>query len=76
MSYLRFEESGLSESGLTKRWIVTSKSNGDMLGRISWLSRWRKYVFNTESHISLDEFCMLEIIEFICTVTLEHKKKL
>jgi hypothetical protein len=70
MSYLRFEESGTSESGKTKIWRV---SCGQELGLIKWFAAWRRYVFVPVDRTVYDASCLTEVSNFCHSKTLEHK---
>ena len=59
---LEFKENGLSKSGKTKLWIVSS--NGLDLGSISFFGRWRKYCFYPEQNMLFDHICLNEIAGF------------
>jgi len=54
MSYLKFEDRGTSDSGLTKRWVVSNATNGSQLGWIAWKAGWRKYTFSPMPNVQLD----------------------
>lgn len=73
MSYLAFVDRGLSESGLTKIWLVHSVKSaaGDHLGKISWHGAWRKYVFQSINAI-YDEGCLVKIANFLRDETVRH----
>lgn len=72
MSYINFVDRGKSESGKTLRYEVTSK-DGNILGRISWYSPWRRYVINTIFNAIFDSTCLKEISEFLDKLNKEHK---
>lgn len=73
--FLRFEESGKSESGKTLIYDVISNVDDSYLGVIRWFARWRKYTFNPCTSTSFDYNCLLEITIFLAKLTDERKKK-
>jgi hypothetical protein len=73
MSYLRFEERGLSDSGKTKRWAVLNTLSQSVLGWVQWYSGFRAYVYQSIPEIVYDHKCMTEIGEFLRERTQEHK---
>lgn len=75
MSYLYFKESGTSESGKTKQWLVESNGTGTILAAIRWFGPWRKYTVQFSSQTVFDQACLREIADFIETQTREHKSK-
>src|SRR5579864_4773974 len=64
MTYLKFEPYGPSPSGKTGRWGVLNLS-GAVLGAIYWYSRWRRYVFQSESNVLCDAECPYQIQEYL-----------
>lgn len=71
MSYLRFEEQA-NPGRKTKRFLVYSTS-GDYLGKIEWLSGWRKHIFGPETATMFDPSCLREIADFAQTQTEAQK---
>jgi hypothetical protein len=72
--YIDIRDAGMSDSGKTRRWEVFEKQDGVMLGRISWLSSWRCYVFQPCWPTMYEQQCMRDIADFIESQTLAHKK--
>lgn len=60
MSYLLFTKKGLTTSGLTEIWTVSSLG-GVPLGEIKWFSQWRKYTFFPVYGTTFDSKCLIEI---------------
>lgn len=61
-SFIDFTE--IHDTGKTKVFSVKSKQ-GDLLGKITWFSNWRKYTFWPEHSTIFDTKCLLEIVSFI-----------
>ena len=65
MNYLKFEDRGTSDSGKTKRWVVSNSTNGVALGWIDWKAAWRKYTFSPMPSTTFDAGCLSEIGTFL-----------
>lgn len=65
LKYLTFTKAPQPEDGKTSIWIVSNTSNGIELGRVSWLSIWRKYCFFPKPNTAFDTVCMETIITFV-----------
>jgi hypothetical protein len=66
MSYLSFEDRGTSESGKTRRWVVKSSQQGDViLGWIEWRATWRRYTFSPTNQTTFDAGCLRDIAEHL-----------
>lgn len=73
--YLVFKDCGLISPGaVTKKFLVTNRINGVVLGIVKWLVLWRKYVFFPDNCI-LDAECLDEISKFCYDETIAHKLK-
>jgi NADH:ubiquinone oxidoreductase subunit len=75
MSYLRFEDRGTSESGKTRRWVVSNALDtgaATPLGWIEWKASWRKYWFCPTNQTGFDAGCLKEIAEFL-TFQMENR---
>lgn len=71
-SFLDFAE--VHDTGKTKVFNILSKS-GDVLGKISWFSNWRKYTFWPEQQTIFDSKCLIEIVSFINDLMEERKNE-
>ena len=71
MAFVNFQNAGLSDSGKTQKWIVTSNS-GIHLGRVSWFAQWRRYAFQPIAETVFDANCLREIADFIERETTAH----
>lgn len=58
----------------TSTWDVVSKSSGDVLGRIAWFGRWRRYSFWPAEGTIFDEVCLRKIADFCEGRTKEHRQ--
>ena len=56
----------------TKLISVTNKETDDMLGLISWDSKWRQYVY-IDGDLKLGEGCLYELFEKIRTLRIERE---
>ena len=63
--YLGFAWAGLSASGKTEIWRVTSMSSGDLLGGVCWYGPWRQYVFEPEDGTVFNNGCLNDISDFL-----------
>jgi hypothetical protein len=72
-SFIAFELTGKSQSGLTNIWqVVTSDRSRFLLGEIRWRAAWRKYVFHCFGDSVYEQTCLREIAEFCETKTKER----
>lgn len=72
MSWLLFTEVARPSRTKTKRWEVHN-TRGDLLGRVMWLSGWRKYVFAPVFPTSFEEDCLRELASFVEARTREYR---
>lgn len=63
-----------SPSGKTKVWPIHSVS-GPQLGTVSFLGRWRCYVFRPMPETVFNAGCMRELVEFCDKHTEEWRKR-
>ena len=73
--FISFNDHGVSASGKTRIWTVTSTGDGAYLGRVSWWGAWRRYVFLPSADTVYDPNCLKAIADFCQTKTDEHKEK-
>lgn len=66
MSFLTFTETPNPDKK-TRVWDVKSASNGSFLGRIDYMSGWRKYAFAPAGETIFDYKCLNEITYFLLT---------
>ncbi len=55
----------------TKTWDVFGEKK-DLIGRIAWLGRWRKYCFFPELGTVFEQACLREIADFCEHETRHH----
>lgn len=70
--WLAFEQT--TGTAKTERWLVKSKSSGDVLGEIRWFGRWRCYSFYPESETIFNAGCLLDIGIVCHVLTKDHTK--
>lgn len=73
--YLGFAWAGLSASGKTEIWRVTSMSSGDLLGGVAWYGPWRQYVFEPEDGTVFNDGCLTDIADFLAEMTAAHRRR-
>lgn len=61
-------------TGKTKVFTVVSKEE-DMLGRIKWFGRWRKYAFFPENGTIYETDCLEDIASFLRDLMTERRKQ-
>ena len=61
--YLLFEL--LEKKPKTSVWLVRSKTQNSILGRIAWFASWRQYTFDPTPHTTFNCTCMQDICAFI-----------
>ena len=69
---MRFVDAGLSKSGKTKLWNVTTLE-GQLLGRIGWFGGWRKYSFFPAVDTVFEQDCLRNIADFCQAATKAHR---
>ena len=74
--YVKFEESGSSTSGRTKIWLVKNAKSDFEIGRIRWMSSWRKYTFEPANNCVFDANCLRDIATACELYTQQHKEEL
>jgi hypothetical protein len=57
----------------TNDYLVTSLSDGGVLGRIRWHAPWRRYAFFPPSETMFDAACLDQIAGFINSLILDRK---
>lgn len=67
MGFLTFNQTGISQSGKTK--VFTVSSNGVSLGAIYFYGKWRKYCFYPNCETLFDDKCLIEISDFMKSET-------
>ena len=73
--YLSFKRGPDSDSGLTQTWFIYSKNHGDILGKVSWYSAWRQYVFSTRNDPIFNKGCLNDIATFLEDLAHERNMK-
>ena len=73
MSYISFKQIGVSPSGKTRVWEVSTADGSVRLGAISWYGPFRKYAFLSFSPSNVyDPGCLREIASFAESQTNAH----
>jgi hypothetical protein len=72
--FIEFREVAITKNRITKKYEVVSKLHGDLLGVISWYSRWRQYAFYPESNTLFNTDCLTTIKNFL-TLLMEQRKR-
>lgn len=62
--YLKLEKRQL-EGRKTPIYLVVNKTTNEILAKLVFFPRWRKYVLETNEGIVFDEGCLKEIISFL-----------
>ncbi len=75
VSHLIFKESELKPKTKTKVWLVESNYDFSILGKIYWLGKWRRYVFQPFADCVWSVDCLQELAEFVEKRNKEHKKE-
>ena len=72
--YLRFEM--VEKKPKTEVYVVSSLKEFDteVLGKISWYGKWRRYVFYPSEGTLFDAACLGEVKEFIDNLMKERKQ--
>lgn len=73
VKWIRFDE--YQGPGVTKIWRVCARENGQPLGTIRWLARWRKYCFFPGPETVFEQDCLRDIAGFIEQQTNLHKQE-
>ncbi len=74
-SYIEFRLMPNPTERKTSAWEVLAKSDGCILGRISWFGRWRKYCFWPADDAVFEENCLRHIADFGEALTREQRAK-
>lgn len=69
--YLEFKQ--VPYEGKTKRFEVISKNHGYSLGRISWLGKWRQYVFSPAFETVWNKDCLNDIQLFLDNLMFQRR---
>ena len=77
--YIHFElhrDGGPGKNRKTAVWLCKNNTTGHVLGKVSWHSAWRQYVFFTEPSIVclFSVGCLDDISAFIRSANEEHQK--
>ena len=70
--YMFFSKEGVSTSGKTEIWYVTTVDGETLLGEIKWFARWRCYSFFPMSETVFSMGCLRDIEKVL---SLLKKKK-
>jgi hypothetical protein len=72
--YLNFKDEGpVSPGRPTRRFSVTSRQGGALLGYVKWFNHWRKYCFYSVEAI-FDAKCLGDIKEFLELATALYRE--
>lgn len=72
--YVEFIETGLSDTGKTKRWDVVAKGDGFLLGVIKYFGRWKQYAFFPNENTVFEKTCLRDIAAF-CADETSNKRR-
>jgi hypothetical protein len=56
-------------------WDVVGKSEGDRIGVVKWLGRWRQYCFFPDHDTVFNSICLRDIQVFLQARNQGHRKK-
>lgn len=73
--WLRVELEPIVPGAKTTSSIVFAREGGARLGRVSWYSPWRRYVFAPEADTIFEEDCLRDIATFVAVMTEEQRAK-
>jgi len=59
----------------TKIYLVHSRYDGFILGRIAWYGGWRQYVFQPDTDTIWSDDCLQELTDFLKQLKEARKKK-
>ena len=63
--WIKFSRPRKSKSGKTQIWRVTSNDDDyDVLGKVFWYGRWRKYSFEPAVFTVFEQDCLRKIAQF------------
>jgi hypothetical protein len=73
-THIKFWKEPKDPKRKTDTYFVGNKGSGEVLGAITWFSRWRKYSFYPYADMTFEETCLREIAEFIEQETRLHRE--
>ena len=59
----------------TKIWSVIAKSDGFVLGTVSWYGPWRQYTFSPTKETTFNHHCLLRIKDFLTMMNADHLRE-
>jgi hypothetical protein len=72
--HINFTDDGyLSPGSKTRKFTLTNRFNGAILGYVKWIKMWYKYGFFPVNTAVLEEIQLEDIKEFIIDVTVKHR---
>ena len=82
MSWVHFDEEGVSASGKTRIWIVASTLDKEdsreqytWLGQVKWYAPWRRYCFFPAERTIFEQQCLRDIADFCAQQTIAHRNR-
>ena len=73
-SHIAFAFFGYSDSGKTRRYVVSNIQTEENLGEVKWAGNFRKYAFFPAPYTFYDSRCLRSIANFCDNLTKEHKE--
>jgi hypothetical protein len=74
--WIEFAFVQMSDSGKTTVHEVRVINTGLSLGLIKWHAQWRKYSFFPAGHTIFEKDCLLDIVEFLNSLTTQRSQDL
>ncbi len=56
-------------------WYIHARSNGDILGTVTWFPGWRQYTFNPSGEATFNAECLRDIAGFLQRVRAVREDK-
>ncbi len=74
--YIYFDDiSSLYSRRKTETFNCRNVHSTNLLGKVSWLSRWRQYCFSPNSETVFNSTCLVDISHFLTQLNDGHKTK-
>lgn len=71
--WMTIEKAPPFDGRVTSQWLIRSKSQGAILGDISWYANWRQYCFMPRENCVFNGGCLSEIERFLKSVNEAHR---
>lgn len=73
--FITFQDVGyVSVGAATRKYILTNKTIGSIIGIVKWNNAWRRYCLSPGENSVFDAKCLREVAEF-CDIQTEHHKQ-